>query len=510
MATYYVDSGAGALEMIARTWASGELMVVAKTDVTTNHLIAKQWIWECTTPGTSTGTPTWPASVTDDVTTVTETGGVVWTARAPDNWTHAMPGLYWLAANTTTKKLVAGDRVYMKSTHSKMYNESTDLNCGGNKADAWTHIMSVDVSLNPTVGAREKVTDGMTLTITGKIWVYGVEFYIGNGGNSNNHLFIGSSSVHSWIILQSCIISFDTQMAMAYTVNLSTGYTSGYIQLLDCTWNIYNWVSYDYVRWLTNGHYIRNLKCNNKIAFVNGGTIVDSDLHGSYSSWGYQGYGGSQTFINCKLNNASFSLPGQGSINAGQFVEAINVSSSDSILHYAYASYNGEIRSIKTIYLTTGASQYKEADGSMVSYSLEINPNTTIAKTQAIYTPWVSKFIGGTGSKTVSMEVAYDAAVALTDNECFIEVEYFSETGTPKGDVAHSAPVITGAIRDPLVTGSSLSDTSAAWTGTSGWTNKKTHTLSKTVTINQQGYVRCRIGVCKDVTVYVNQTITVS
>ena len=77
--------------------------------------------------------------------------------------------------------------------------------------------------------------------------------------------------------------------------------------------------------------------------------------------------------------------------------------------------------------------------------------------------------------------------------------------------VVVTAPVVSGTnSRDILATGTSLTDTSESWTGTSGWTNKKTATLSKTVTVAQQGYVRCRIAVGKQQTVYADNVITVS
>src|SRR6188508_3468017 len=84
MASFYLKSGAGAIEYSNRAWTLGEKMVPARADNSTNFAVARKWVWEVTTAGTSSATPAWPAvSATQDVTTVTEAGGVIWTARKP-------------------------------------------------------------------------------------------------------------------------------------------------------------------------------------------------------------------------------------------------------------------------------------------------------------------------------------------------------------------------------------------------------------------------------------------
>lgn len=64
-----------------QAWALGDMMYPHPTDTSTDVAVARGYAWEVTTAGTSNGTPTWPASVTVDVTTVTQ-NGVVWIARA--------------------------------------------------------------------------------------------------------------------------------------------------------------------------------------------------------------------------------------------------------------------------------------------------------------------------------------------------------------------------------------------------------------------------------------------
>ena len=84
MAAFYLKSGAGATERANSTaYTAGMRMVLLRTDTTANYLVARKWVWECTTMGTSgAAVPAWPATVTQDTTTITE-GLLVWTARKP-------------------------------------------------------------------------------------------------------------------------------------------------------------------------------------------------------------------------------------------------------------------------------------------------------------------------------------------------------------------------------------------------------------------------------------------
>ena len=118
---YYVKSGQ-ALDYANRAWSNGEKMVPAQADATSNVDTARKWVWEVTTAGTSTGTPTWPSSVTQDSTTVTQ-NGVVWTARRPGyssgttrNWAFATIYLRHAAF-----ACAAGDRVFVSHQHNELW-----------------------------------------------------------------------------------------------------------------------------------------------------------------------------------------------------------------------------------------------------------------------------------------------------------------------------------------------------------------------------------------------------
>lgn len=210
---------------------------------------------------------------------------------------------------------------------------------------------------------------------------------------------------------------------------------------------------------------------------------------------------------NCKIPSSVFTgtHPGVGYSTT----EIHACSSSDTVVSYRFKDGTGQIDHSTSYYLTSGGSQVKDQNGSIVSYSLQTVPSSNVSSAFPLYSPWVSKAIPATGSKTISMKIAYDSATALKDTEVWIEVEYYGDASSPLSTVEASAPVVSGTkSRDILAAGTDLTDTSEGWTGT--FTNKKTATLSKTVTIAQQGYVRCRVAIAKQQTIYVDNVIWVA
>jgi hypothetical protein len=94
------------------------------SDTSTNHLVAKRYVWECTTAGTSSASiPVWSASYTVDSSTITD-GTVTWTCRAPGyssgstvDWTFA--GLF---VAYVAPLLAAGDTVLVHYTSQEPSN----------------------------------------------------------------------------------------------------------------------------------------------------------------------------------------------------------------------------------------------------------------------------------------------------------------------------------------------------------------------------------------------------
>lgn len=534
MATYYANSGRGTfIQYVARTWTVGELMVTTfqVTATGTNEAVARPWVWECTTGGTTTSTPTtivWPATVAEN-NVFTVDGTAQFTAKKPDSWAKAHQSPWWLIGNATTATyVVGGDVIKVASTHDYTYPAAgSTCNLGFSPTSG---IPVTVISCNTSTGlyqfgARETMTSARNYSINGLTTVYGLTVRVGGATASNASVnFLQSNTADENVRLVNCLFYLNnTGTGSSFAIN-SGDITARQLCLFDgCTF-----------QFGSTSQGIVAAGANAVTEFRNCTTTGSSPTN-VFRASSARGCG-TVYFHSCDFSNASALV--SGSSNPTKITSWIGVNSkvpstilttlsgllpgtfivdlqqcgtADNAYGYYYFNGIGEVVSDVGVYLTTGASQLKNFDGSSVSYSFKADPSTLVNAGFPLCTPWVSKFVGSTGSKTISLKIAYDAATALTDMECWIEVEYLGDATTPMSTVAISAPVISGTNGyDPTATPTSLTNTSEAWTGTSGWTNKKTATLSKTVTINQQGYVRARVAVAKDVTVYVDGKIAVS
>lgn len=183
------------------------------------------------------------------------------------------------------------------------------------------------------------------------------------------------------------------------------------------------------------------------------------------------------------------------------------------LLNYFADGPTGVVEDDQSVYLTTGGAQGKQDDGTATSYSFKLTPNANASFVTPLYTPWVYVYVGATGSKTFTMKCADTESAVLKNNELILEVEYVGGAqvaNSPQSQHETTGPLVSGTIfSDATAAGSNLTDTGEAWTGI---TETGTYTLSKTVTVDEYGYVRCRAGLGKGTTnpVYVAPKIGVA
>jgi hypothetical protein len=212
-------------------------------------------------------------------------------------------------------------------------------------------------------------------------------------------------------------------------------------------------------------------------------------------------------FENCKLH-PSFVYTAQA-YNSNPVLEYLSCSSGDNVISYAKIAQAGIINHTTGVYLASGGVTFSDQDGSSVPLSLMCVSSSAARKHVPLYSPWINVHIASTGSKTFSTKIAHTSAGALNDNDVWLEVEYYGDSTTPKSSIDISAPVISGTTSiDTIAVGSALTDTAEAWTGI---TSEITHTLSKTVTVSQQGFARVRVALgLASTTIYVDPQVVVS
>lgn len=514
MAAYYVDSNAGALEYSNRTWTVGDLMVVPHTNSDTNHLVSKQWIWECTTGGTSNATPTWAVSVTDDVTTLTQ-NGVVWTARKPDNKTHAMPGLYWLGADKTTKLATNSDVIYIADNHvSPLYAAQIQIYLVGSNSNPLRVICTNFTTDAQSSGAVEKTDNGFSYSFCGYATIVGLTLDVGNGGSSSANINSGTNDFGSQVIeFVNCYFYLNNTNTVS-TISLGgNNIWANYVGIY--THCIYRFSNSSQKFVMGGGILAKNLQKHASSVSITNLANWRLDIGALNKERTFVGCDLSATnisnvemrkavFINCKLPTTYYS-----SVNYNYlYPDYTEFFGNDSdTYHYALSNYVCNIVSNTGVYKDGGYNGTDKA-GSNVPLSLMMTSYSPVKIELPAFTAWIPVKITSTGSKNFSIAIAHTLASVLKDNEVWLEVEIMDDAGDTYYAEYVTAPVQSGTnIIDYTAAGSDLTDTAEAWTGITG---EKTHTLSKTITVNQIGYARVRVALAKaSTTIYINPDITV-
>lgn len=522
MADFYLKSVSGVISYSAKTWALGEKMVPARADVGTNYLVGRKWVWECTTAGTSTGTPTWPASVTQDTTTVTEAGGVVWTARKPGfssgtiaNWAFAA-----IYADYVVAALAAGDTLWVSQLHAENVAASVVWPASaGTPTNPIKILCGNDASAPPvslTTGAIIEVSGAVTNDLSVNqisAMIHGLYFKASGNMNVGGHTaYDGTTRA---LRLNSCTLELTDASATAKTMSISGANHQGTFELQDCWFKLNstaklltpnnglqartNIVGGGFLAGTYSPVFIFNDTVNQGVV-----TIADFDFSLLPAAVSVFRTGSSTRGGNVSVKNSKMPVGWTGSVTnsaplSGQEATLHNVDAVATNYRYERKTYAGNIVSETTKVLSSGAA----SDGTTaISLMLDgINANLV----SPLRTEQISKWNETTGSTmTVSVQVAYDSATLLKDSEIWLEVEYLGVAAQPIGNIASSAPA-----NHAIAAGTNLVDTVVAWNGT--WTNKKTHTLSVTLTPQMKGYLQATVKLINNsVNVYVNPDVTVA
>jgi hypothetical protein len=195
-------------------------------------------------------------------------------------------------------------------------------------------------------------------------------------------------------------------------------------------------------------------------------------------------------------------LPANWALSSGTpanaFSPRVIADGCDYIYGHSVRAGNGNVDVDTSVYRTNGA-----AHGSQ-HVSWKLVPDARASWSTPFTTEELAVAIGATGSKTVTVEVAFDNAAELTNADLWLELGYL---GTGSG-----APQETWAstrAADILATPANLTSSSEAWTGTGGWSNAKTRKLTTTVTVNEGGILRARVCSTKALTIYVDPILNV-
>lgn len=462
MSDFYLKSGAGAVVLANQAWSTGNKMVPTRADATSNVAVAKKWVWECTTAGTTTGTPTWPASVTQDVTTVTQ-NGVVFTARKPGfssgstpDWTYSAIFFDYVYA-----ALAAGDRLFQSNNHAES-NAGIMVMAGAGTIGNPIKTISVNDGAAPPTA----VTNAGTVTTTGANWqtIRGSGYHIGQTLISGNG-FILNDNATAFQLYDTCSLQTTggaIVIGQAGVANVGTR-----TKFKNCTFKLHS--------------------TGSTITFageliVEGGAFVSGTAQpvtmftgpsdrtfGSIFCSGFDFSLGASTmnlisagavsnllamFRDCKLPASWAGSLVQGTPIVGQRIEMHNCDSGDTNYRLWVEDPYGAIRSETTLVRTGGST-----DGD-TAISLKFTPNANatfpVGVLRGIERVRRQSAIGS--AITVTMSIIHDGAAALKDDEVWLEVMHLGNSGFPLGAFASDAKA------DVLATAANqAADTGSAW-----------------------------------------------
>jgi hypothetical protein len=433
------------------------------------------------------------------------------------NGNDADDGTTWaLAKATVPTTIAAGDRVIVSQAHSQTQATALTITSNGTAASPVVIACGNDAAEPPTAGAStgtiattgdsdiffagtNLVVEGMVVSsgtgsvnaelrmcfTGGQLQTYRNCDFLMNVTGSGAGLFIGTTgnAPPSRLIWENCDLSFGgvgqeiSLISARFTWNggsVLSGSGTPAIALFQCT---------------STGEGV-NIQ-------VSG--VDFSNFASTLSLINLTGESGSAQFRNCKLPASwSGSLVTSG-MGMGGRVEMHNCDSADTNYRLWVEDFLGTIKSETTWVRTGGAS-----DGT-TTYSWVMTSNASASNHSPLWSPEFAVWNDTVGSAiTVDVEILRDSATALTNAECWLEVQYLGTSGFPLGNF------VDDHVASVFATAANQTTSSETWT-TTGMTNPNKQVLSVTVTPQEKGYLQARVSLAKaSTTIVVDPVITLS
>ena len=481
----------------------------------------QNYVYECTTAGTSgVSEPSW-VTTTPDTSTTTD-GTVTWTLRKCSTWNNAHPFLARVFGDTSgTGKTNAGDIIYVSHTHSESSAAAAAVTITSpGTATSPVNILCVNDVGDPSSPGTGATTAVVATTTTGAIgmrgfaYVYGITFSAGSGSSATALNVSAHTSSTGWRF-EACKLKLNTTNATATilfgvltTVNINSRVElENTVLEFGATGQSLEFNGVEFL-WRNTANAIAGTAPTTLISTNTSGTmhhnvVIDgvdlSAITGSYVSAAEKPQGGTYRFINCKLGSGFAFSTGTHSGIGGPEINFINCDSASTNYNYYRETAQGTIVDETTLVKTSGAS-----DGTTpLSWKMVSNANSTLGWPLAS-APIVTWNDNSGASKTATVEILRDSATNLKDDEIWVEVDYIANSGDPGG------AAISDRKASPVATAADQASSSVDWT-TTGMSNPNKQKLTVTFTPQKRGAVRGRVMLAKaSTTVYVNPQVTIT
>lgn len=434
---------------------------------------------------------------------------------------NANNGTTWALAKQTVAGALAippasGDTIVVDNAGTFTANAAITWTLINGNISIISVTRSGTVSFTPSAGATESVGTGnanwkVTQVATSNLYCFGMTFLGGTGGssaiitlmdasnpgvsefasclfnfpgnNSNNNLFIGSQTRGCFTRLKDCTVTASGSRAGALIIP-----NGGTIEIINPTIS-------------TTGATKPAVLFQSPVSFRSITKVRDADLSGYATSGG--AYVSVTNLSMAAIEFENLKLSATPSLTSGTFpagdgyLLVRNCDSGDTINTFQYQNAYGT--------LTQNTSIYVGADGQFNSAGISWQIVTTSSANQyaPFVTPYIEKWTTSTSLQTSEVQITYDNATPLTDQDIWSEIEFAGSASFPNYtyQTNRNAQPITGSTANQT-------SSSATWTGTSGFTNPQKQQLQNALTAAEVGLLRAKVYVGKaTTTLYVSPDI---
>lgn len=207
------------------------------------------------------------------------------------------------------------------------------------------------------------------------------------------------------------------------------------------------------------------------------------------------------TFHHCLINSGVSLITGTIALAGTKvLMSGCDDTTGNDLYRLEYVDYYGSIVHDDSIYYDSGAS-----DGTTnISWKFVTTANAT-EFSEPLISPPIVVWVDSTGSKTFTVQINWDSATNVQNDEIWLEVEYLEASADTDSAFANDG------MADIFATPADQATNAESWTGTGGFTNENQQALAVTATVNRVGPVICRVHMGKpSTTIYVDPKVTVT
>lgn len=419
----------------------------------------------------------------------------------------------WATAATTlltaTAAAVAGDTIYMHGESFVISATTTYTLAGTSAAPVKLFCTNDKVNEPPTVLSTSGVVDasgtvGVTISVNGCGYIYGVEFISGGGTNAASiNISTGDDREVEAEFCKFTIANSNNGSRIFFGADNAANKS---LRTKNCTFTFGNSALQGFscaADWFSDGDTFKKTTTSPNVLFkesyranstrVNAGDFTD--MTGALFGAGL--YSSGVTFVsNSKLASGVSIVSGYTNLGHGD-VYLFNCSAGDEHYHFGHYNGRGETTVSTGIYANDGA----EYNLAAAKYSWKIATTANCSMHTPYVSPWIHQHHEGAVAITPYLEILRDGSTtAYQDNQVWGEFSYQGTTGFTLGNFVNDRMALLG-------TPANQAAGAATWTGgTTPWSGKLAP--GATITPAEIGNLSARVCVgAPSITVYVDPQV---